>query len=355
MKLSSEYFPGLRVSAALNIFASLLFLCVLFSYAGAEDVDCRVCHEQLFKEKVVHAALQMGCQTCHTAIDAKDIPHKKTNNIGKGLSAEQPDLCFGCHDKSKFQKKTVHAAVSMGCTGCHNPHSSKNAKLLVSELPDLCFNCHDKKSFMGKKTIHPPVMGGMCTGCHNPHASDAPKLLLSEPPALCYNCHDKTKFTGKQVHAPIGAGMCTSCHAPHQSDNEKLLISQTPELCYKCHDKAGFSKKNVHVPVAGGMCLGCHRPHAAAEPFLVKSDPVNLCLECHPRVGKIPHAVAGFSAGGHPLGYKQKKKKAIEDPARPGKRFYCGSCHDPHSSDSPRLFRFGAKSGMELCVNCHKI
>jgi len=353
MTLSKKLVAYMSLSTGIGFIALLSFLCAGQS-ALAEDINCLLCHEQLSKEKVVHAALQMGCPTCHTGINAADVPHKKTNNVEKGLSSAQPDLCFGCHDKAKFQKKTVHAAVAMGCTGCHNPHSSKNAKLLVSEMPDLCFNCHDKKLFMGKKNIHPPVMGGMCTGCHNPHASDAPKLLLSEPPALCYNCHDKSKFTGKQVHAPIGAGMCTSCHSPHQSDNEKLLIGTAPDLCYNCHDKAAFSNKNVHAPVAGGMCLGCHKPHAAAEPYLLKNDAVRLCLECHPAIKTTPHAIAGFGGDGHPLGYLQKKKKPLEDPSRPGKRFYCGSCHNPHSTDTPKLFRFEAKSGMALCGNCHK-
>lgn len=353
MKLSMRCFSFVPFSAMCVLIAACFFVLYARPSADAEDSDCLMCHEQLSKEKVVHAAVQMGCPTCHTAIDAKDIPHKKTSNVSKGLSSEQPELCFGCHDKTKFQKKTVHAAVSMGCTGCHNPHSSRNEKLLVSALPDLCFNCHDKKLFMGKKTVHPPVMGGMCTNCHNPHSSDAPKLLLSEPPDLCNNCHDKAKFTGKVVHSPVVAGMCTSCHAPHQSDNEKLLTGQAPDLCYNCHDKAGFSNKLVHMPVAGGMCLECHRPHATAETYLLKSDPVKLCLECHPKVKQTPHAVAGFSAGGHPLGYL-KKKKPVPDPSRPGKRFYCGSCHNPHSSDSPNLFRFGAKSGMELCTQCHK-
>jgi len=177
-RLSSIFLPLCTVFVFSVLFSSVLFQ----SRADAEEINCLLCHGQLAGEKVVHAAVQMGCPTCHTAIDAKDIPHKKTGAVSKGLSSEQPDLCFGCHDKAKFQKKTVHAAIGMGCTGCHNPHSSKNAKLLVSGQPDLCFNCHDRKSFMGKKAVHPPVRGGMCTACHNPHSTDTPKLLVSEPP-----------------------------------------------------------------------------------------------------------------------------------------------------------------------------
>lgn len=258
--------------------AGLLFMLVLPVFALAAEVDCLMCHEDLKKAKVVHAAVDMGCPSCHTGIDATDVPHKKTNKIAKGLSAEQPDLCYGCHDKGLFMKKTVHAAVGMGCTGCHNPHASKNAKLLISEAPDLCMTCHDK---------------------------------------------------------------------------------------------AGFSKKNVHVPVAGGMCLSCHSPHSTDQPELLLKKPIDVCLECHPTIPKKPHAIAGFGAKGHPLGFtivaiKKKSKKDADktpekeerilmDPARKDKAFSCVSCHNPHSSDFPSLFRYKASTAMELCIACHKM
>lgn len=266
------------------------------------DVDCLMCHEQLSKEKVVHPALQMGCPTCHTAIDAKDIPHKKTNNITKGLSSEQPDLCFNCHDKAMFSKKTVHPALGMGCTACHNPHSTKNAKLLNSEPPELCYNCHDRKKFEGK-TVHPPVSGGMCTTCHNPHSTDKPRLLVAEPPELCFNCHDKAEFTKKNVHPPVAGGMCLTCHGPHATNNASILSKRLNDLCFDCHTSPDL-KSGLHV-------------------------------------------VRGFTTGGHPV-------KGKTDPKRSSKEFTCASCHNPHSSDSIRLFRYKAQSLFELCGHCHE-
>lgn len=288
--------------------AALFGFCLTSNDVSAGDADCLACHKSLAEAKVVHPAVQMGCTACHTAVDASDVPHKMKNNIPKGLSAAQPELCFGCHDDKRLKKKVIHPAVQMGCTVCHNPHSSKNAKLLKAELPDLCFNCHDKK-----------------------------------------------KFVDKFVHAPVGIGMCTSCHSPHQSDREKLLVSAPPELCHTCHDKAAFTKKNVHPPVAAGMCLSCHAPHVAPETALLMKEPVQVCLTCHADVRKREHAIAGLSGEGHPIGLSLKKKKDIGDPARPGKKFYCGSCHDPHSSDSIHLFRYPASSPMELCSHCHKM
>jgi len=184
-----------------------LFFSILCSPAFSEDINCLMCHEAILQKKFQHAAAQMGCATCHTAIDARDIPHKKTNNLPRGLS---------------------------------------------SELPDLCYNCHDK---------------------------------------------------------------------------------------------AEFSKKNVHMPVAGGMCGSCHNPHASNE-FALLNKPLNgVCYDCHADVRRKPHADVGHSLG---------DKKPVDDPARPGKRFYCGSCHNPHSSDSIRLFRYPARSAAKLCTHCHK-
>jgi predicted CXXCH cytochrome family protein len=88
---------------------------------------------------------------------------------------------------------------------------------------------------------------------------------------------------------------------------------------------------------------------------LLLKDPPFVCLDCHSAVRKVPHAVAGFQSAGHPLGIAKKNKKYLDDPARPGRRFYCGSCHDPHSSGSAGLFRYDAKTPMDLCSACHKM
>lgn len=281
------------------VFISLLVFLSNTSYAA--EIDCLMCHESLIKEKVIHQAIHMGCTICHSAMDAGEIPHKIKNKAARGLSSEQPELCYACHDKAKFTNKTVHAAISMGCTVCHNPHSSKNAKLLLSGQPDLC-----------------------------------------------YTCHDKTKFNGKFMHAPVVIGLCMDCHAPHRSENEKLLLKQLPDLCYTCHDVSGFNKKNVHMPVAGGMCLSCHNPHASENEILFRQEPVDVCFDCHEDIKYQPHVVSG----GHPIGIAKKDRK-IDDPLRTGKQFYCGSCHNPHSSDAVKLFRYKVKGAFELCLKCH--
>jgi DmsE family decaheme c-type cytochrome len=229
---------------------------------------------------MAHQPVTKGCKSCHTTLNAENVPHTTSNNVEKGLFAMQPDLCFKCHDKSRFLKKTVHAAVDMGCSSCHNPHTSKNPRLLVSALPDLCYGCHDKLMFT-KKTVHPALDMG-CMGCHNPHSTE----------------------------------------------NAKLTLSTVPDLCYTCHDKAAFNKKNVHTPVAQGMCLTCHGPHSSDSVALLNKEPDAVCLDCHAEIAKKPHGTkasdnAGYSGAEHAREFKKT----------------CVSCHVPHSSDSKNLLR----------------
>ncbi len=191
----------------------LLILCfslLIPLFATAAEVNCLKCHNELTKKKFEHAAVAMGCPTCHTDIDARTVPHKMKSKIAKGLSAEQPDLCYGCHDKALFEKKFVHAAVGMGCTTCHSPHSSNTAPLLLNPVVALCKTCHEDKA-SGKHILtgyglgdrHPtqdkpnpahPDKELSCVSCHTPHASNGSFLFTDEAVRagnLCLLCHTR--------------------------------------------------------------------------------------------------------------------------------------------------------------------
>lgn len=229
--------------------------------APPQDAKCMECHDDIFEEPVIHAALEKGCTSCHGNLDASKRPHKVTGRVAKGLTSAESELCLTCHEKPKFKNKSTHAALDKGCSGCHDPHSSKHKKLLKSPTPDLCYTCHDKKG-----------------------------------------------YSGKGVHDAVKSGNCRSCHDSHASENAGLL----------------------------------------------KKPPAEVCLECHDDIKEAPHLVAGFSRNGHPLG-DEKRAKPVEDPLRPGKPFYCGSCHQPHKSDFPKLQRLDPKQSMGICQKCHQM
>lgn len=174
----------------------------------------------------------------------------------------------------------------------------------------------------------------------------------------CSKCHSELQKKAF-VHEPVTKG-CSSCHAqldasvePHKSGSKFRggLASETTALCVTCHKKELLEGKVTHAPVAAGNCLDCHDPHASDHLGLLRKEPATLCLDCHADVKKRPHVIVGFSRNGHPLG-DEKRPNEIVDPLRPGKKFYCVACHEPHRSELPRLARF--EKGMVSCQACHK-
>lgn len=311
---------------------------------AADKVDCKMCHSEKAEGKGIHPAVSFGCDSCHTGVDASDIPHKFKGP--KGLSEKGNALCMTCHDPAKFSKKTRHAALEMGCISCHDPHVTKNRKLLTAPDPDLCKGCHDAGAFE-KKTRHAALEMG-CTSCHSPHSSDMKKLLKDKAPELCFTCHDKALYYGPTIHAPVGQGDCLSCHTPHSTDNDTLTVESTEKLCFTCHSNTDFTGKgSTHNPVMEGQCLECHLPHISNNEKLLFRRGNLICRKCHADVEKRPHTVAGFSSPGHPV-------RGRRDFGRPGKIHSCLSCHLPHKSDSPTLFRYKGNSAFDLCGNCHK-
>lgn len=184
-------------------------------------------------------------------------------------------------------------------------------------------------------------------------------VLAWLPPAYaddspCLKCHAEI------VNKMAAHKKCEDCHVgldasvePHKTNGKtaKQLAAEGSSLCVNCHEQKLFKGKVVHAPVEEGKCLVCHDPHASDHLGLLKMDPATLCLDCHPDIKKGPHVIAGFSRAGHPLG---NDKKEAQDPLRPGKKFYCAACHEPHRSELPKLSRFVSK-GMVSCQKCHKM
>ncbi len=165
--------------------------------------------------------------------------------------------CSDCHP-DKSEGASVHAAVAMGCDSCHSgSHMGEQpAPKLIAEPPDLCFNCHDQGGFQ-KQVLHAPAAGGLCLTCHTPHAGQHARLLTADTASLCTTCHDP-QSSGRHVMARIGsldthplqdrpdpsrtgqALSCVSCHHPHSAERERLFpgsASAGPNVCSLCHRK----------------------------------------------------------------------------------------------------------------------
>lgn len=175
-----------------------------------KDKACLDCHAPLAQKKVVHAAVHMGCASCHAELDASSVPHRSRGKSPHGLSAEGPALCTTCHDKQLFEGKVVHGPVAAGmCLGCHAAHASEHLGLLTKAPATLCLDCHPEVQKgphviagftrsghpLGNdpKQVQDPLRPGKvfyCAGCHEPHRSELPKLnRLDKGMASCQNCH----------------------------------------------------------------------------------------------------------------------------------------------------------------------
>jgi predicted CXXCH cytochrome family protein len=189
--------------------------------------------------------------------------------------------------------------------------------------------------------MHGAVRLGDCTGCHQPHSGEQPKLVrTTDTRALCFRCHSDDATGRAFVHKPVADGQCTACHDHHGSDNAfSLKAGEGPKLCYSCH-KPVDTGRNKHAAIERHGCTACHDPHASGNRYQL-AKPVNaLCQGCHVDKTDGSHVFPG-----HPIG-------GGADPHDPTKDFSCVSCHDPHASDGPMLLRFGSDS-MEVCDWCH--
>jgi len=79
----------------------------------------------------------MNCVQCH---DPHGMDIMKPSG---GLAmAQQDQSCAQCHRNQTRPFVFQHDALREGCTTCHNPHGSINAKLLVDRDANLCLRCH---------------------------------------------------------------------------------------------------------------------------------------------------------------------------------------------------------------------
>jgi predicted CXXCH cytochrome family protein len=360
---------------------------------------CYGCHARKDQSKSVHTVIRQGsCLSCHAA---------HSSSFAGLISQPREKICFDCHEADSLVTKPVkHAPVSEGrCLDCHDAHGGNLANNVRAESGSaFCLKCHDAAApkgpgtpgpgyriDMGKKVVHAAFKRTDCLGCHDGgHGSDRLKLLKKNPVDLCYGCHER-KDKAKYPHSAVVLGDCAVCHDPHSSDQAKLVAKPTiQETCFLCHQDDLSGRRVIHAPVVKG-CDQCHDPHGAPSRFALKAgEGKAACYKCHKPVdaGKVKHAalerygctgchdphgtangamlpkkvnavctgchpgqtdgrhVTMILSGGHVVGGD------LRDPRRAGRDFSCASCHNPHGSDSPRLFYYGATS-MEACAWCH--
>ena len=314
-----------------------------------------------------HAALDMGCETCH---QMHKTGERGVQEFDFHLTKAVPALCVDCHDPSTPQLQKAHQNEPFGtasCTECHDPHQSTEPKLMA-------------------KYMHPPFADRTCELCHAPAKDRKVVLTQADAKAICVTCHDEKakQIESAKVQHPGAAGDCTDCHTPHASRQAGLPKTNGVEICLGCHtDVAELGKKAVrHQPAFGQACAICHEPHGGDGEKLLRAQGNALCLECHgpdaaPQVDQDAHVATIFNGKVKlPEDYFKKNKVAVlplrygkghpieghpvsdvQDPSDITKvlaKLSCLSCHQPHSSAHQDLLANDQQNNTVFCATCHK-
>jgi len=336
------------------------------SGATKQDNLCLTCHNtgvDVLKGGSRHAALDMGCDTCHVTHKTGDPAQRE---FAFHLTKDAPALCQDCHDVKDVAMLKAHQnqpIAKADCLQCHDPHQSKAPKLM--------------QAFM-----HNPFEGKQCDTCHAPARDDKVVLTQKDAKSLCVMCHEdvaKQIATAKVQH-PGAAGDCTDCHNPHAGSSPGFLQPGPVAACLACHSDQTeqFKKRHLHQPASEQGCATCHEPHGSDNAHLLRAKSVNgLCLECHgpdanPQkvegaslvtifdgkvklpenyFSKVPILPLKYGRGhpmeNHPVG------DFIDPKTKAPVHMDCLSCHQPHSGDQPGMLVKDQKNDMKFCNTCH--
>lgn len=202
------------------------------TYVGSET--CQQCHEQISGDfhSATHArlkaegpnAVNIGCESCHG-------PGSAHNESGGARGTiinpnKSPQVCFQCHldIEGRFRLPNHHPVPEgkVSCTDCHNPHKGQavaGGGTALSTEQDTCGRCHIAQR--GPFTFEHEAIREGCTTCHQPHGSVNARLLTERNSILCLKCHfqeqraDGKLFIGGQDHSSrMSRGTCWTggCH-----------------------------------------------------------------------------------------------------------------------------------------------
>jgi predicted CXXCH cytochrome family protein len=327
---------------------------------------CLSCHKtgvDVPKDGSRHAALDMGCDTCH-------VTHK-TGERGKRefdfhLKKDAPALCIDCHDPKDAALIKTHQGqpfAKADCLTCHDPHQSSQKHLMA-------------------KFTHMPFAGGQCESCHQPAKDGTVVLTAATPKEVCITCHaDKAEQIEKaKVQHPGAAGDCTDCHNPHAGNSPGFQRPDAVSVCLACHtDQAEQHKKaHLHQPAFEQGCFVCHEPHGGDNLHLLRAKTPNaLCLECHGpdrESAKLEseHLVTIFDGKvklpenyfrkvpvlplKYGLGHPTERHPVSDSTNLDTKAVFpmtCLTCHQPHSGAEPGMLVKDQKDNMDFCKTCH--
>lgn len=179
-----------------------------FPKGDVSDI-CLTCHtneKKWLALKYRHGPMIGGCTLCHDPHGSdyrNQLWADGSLDICIDCHSDKQNLVRG---KKQNRMKYVHnIIIGMGCIACHDPHATDNLFALKKPINALCTGCHQflagvtrghpvaRHPLSGRKDPRRPGRELACTGCHDPHGSPYANLLIQTPfgGKLCRECHNK--------------------------------------------------------------------------------------------------------------------------------------------------------------------
>jgi predicted CXXCH cytochrome family protein len=172
-----------------------------------------------------------GCESCHGAGSI----HVEEGGDAEAIinPKRDPRTCFQCHIEKRGEFSLPHhhpvtdgpldlARGRITCGDCHQSHEGSAATSGAGTLRttnELCTSCHTAQA--GPFVFEHEAMRDGCTTCHQPHGSVNAKLLTERNATLCLKCHTQQRTAQNTIEIGgldhslfLSRGTCHSagCH-----------------------------------------------------------------------------------------------------------------------------------------------